>query len=212
MIGYQSKENFPDSQISPLKLENASPLLLRATSRNNQTSCGIIHELKGIRSELTESMHKLKVFSATTAAGIPHSDAESFSTLFLDISELVARLNVTETKAEAALDAQTEQFASHHELRTTVLRGFESDLVIDSSDDSVFITRKANLISVIHELSQRNRHKPIENHSDDSTSSLLLEASWQKQLAQQQIQIGSLQHQLEEQISHLRMAAGNWLL
>jgi hypothetical protein len=210
MIDDQTKENFPDSQISPLKLENASPSLLGANRNPNHSCIGIMQELKGIRSELTESMHKLKVFSATTAAGIPHADGESFSALFLEISELVARMNVTEAKAGAALEAQIEQFVSHHELKTTVLRGFENDLMIDSTDNSVFVTRKANLISVIHELSRRNVQSAKDLYNaGDTTSTLLLEASWQKQLAQQQIQIGSLQHQLEEQISHLRMAAGN---
>ena len=130
-----------------------------------------------------------------------------YSKLFLEISELVARMNLTEAKAGAALEAQMGQFASHHDLKTTVLRGFESDLVIDAADNSIFVTRKANLISVIHEHSRRNSNNATV--LDDSSASLLLEASWQKQLAQQQIQIGSLQYQLEEQIAHVRMAAGN---
>jgi hypothetical protein len=210
MISDQTKENFPDSQISPLKLENASPSLSRSARNHEHSETGIIHELKCIRGELTESMHKLKVFSATTAAGIPHEDGESFSKLFLEISELVARMNLTEAKAGAALDAQMGQFASHHELRSTVLRGFESDLVIDAADNSIFVTRKANLISVIHEHSRRNSNNSKDaTVLDDSSASLLLEASWQKQLAQQQIQIGALQYQLEEQIAHVRMAAGN---
>jgi hypothetical protein len=104
-----------------------------------------------------------------------------------------------------------QQFSSQHELRTTVLRGFENDLVIDDADNSLFTTRRANLISVIHEYSQKNGcgSKDLQSFGD-STAALLLEASWQKQVAQQQIQISSLQHQLEEQIAHIRMAAGSF--
>jgi hypothetical protein len=207
----QTKENYPDSQISPLKLENAPSSSRTSTGNNDSESC-ILHELKGIRSELSESMHKLKVFSATTAAGIPHEDGDSFAKLFCEISELVARMSSTEAKAEAVLEAQMEQFSSQHELRTTVLRGFENDLVIDDADNSLFITRRANLISVIHEHSKKcgvlASDAKAAHFSGDSTSSLLQEALWQKQLAQQQIQISSLQFQLEEQIAHLRMAAG----
>jgi hypothetical protein len=212
MNGNRTKENFPDSQISPLKLENALPTLRMKDSRSSSDT-GILHELKAIRSELSESMHKLKVFSATTAAGIPQADGESFSRLCVEISELVARMNVSESKAGAIFETQMEKIASQFEIRTTVLRGFESNLVIDDSDDSLFITRKANLISVIHELSNKsgfacNSTKDV-NASCDSTNALLVEASWQKQLAQQQIQISSLQHQLEDQIAHIRMAAGS---
>jgi hypothetical protein len=210
MSGVQTKENFPDSQISPLKLENASHSSRKLVEQNNHDS-GILHELRSIRSELSESMHKLKVFSATTAAGIPHTDGESFSNLFCEISELVSRMSSTEAKVEAILEAQMQQFSSQHELRTTVLRGFENDLVIDDADNSLFTTRRANLISVIHEYSKKNGSGSKDLQSfGDSTAALLLEASWQKQVAQQQIQISSLQHQLEEQIAHLRMAAGSF--
>ncbi len=212
MSGNQTKENYPDSQISPLKLENAPALSRTLATYNRCDDSGILQELKSIRSELSESMHKLKVFSATTAAGVPHADGESFSKLFVDISVLVSRMTSTEAKAEAVLEAQMQQFSSQHELRTTVLRGFENDLVIDDADNSLFITRRANLISVIHEHSTKIGPMHVSSKdaqfSGDSTSSLLIEASWQKQLAQQQIQISSLQHQLEEQIAHLRMAAG----
>jgi hypothetical protein len=216
MNGSQTKENFPDSQISPLKLENAVATMRIKDIRNNSDT-GILHELKAIRSELSESMHKLKVFSATTAAGIPQADGETFSRLCFEISELVARMNVSESKAGATLETQMEKFASQFEIRTTVMRGFESNLVIDDSDDSLFITRKANLISVIHELSNNSGFsnycsKDI-NVSYDSavcdTDALLLEASWQKQLAQQQIQITTLQRQLEDQTTNLRIAAGS---
>lgn len=212
MNGNRTKENFPDSQISPLKLENALPTL-RMKDNRSSSDTGILHELKAIRSELSESMHKLKVFSATTAAGIPQADGESFSRLCFEISELVARMNISESKAGAIFETQMEKIASQFEIRTTVMRGFESNLVIDDSDDSLFITRKANLISVIHELSNKsgfacNSTKDA-NASCDSTNALLVEASWQKQLAQQQIQIASLQHQLEDQIAHIRMAAGS---
>jgi hypothetical protein len=212
MNGNRTKENFPDSQISPLKLENALPTL-RMKDNRSSSDTGILHELKAIRSELSESMHKLKVFSATTAAGIPQADGESFSRLCFEISELVARMNISESKAGAIFETQMEKIASQCEIRTTVMRGFESNLVIDDSDDSLFITRKANLISVIHELSNKsgfasNSTKDV-NASCDSTNALLVEASWQKQLAQQQIQIASLQHQLEDQIAHIRMAAGS---
>ena len=84
--------------------------------------------------------------------------------------------------------------------------------MIHDADNSLFITRRANLISVIHEHSKKcgmlASDGKVAQFSGDSTSSLLQEALWQKQLAQQQIQISSLQFQLEEQIAHLRMAAG----
>ena len=123
-------------------------------------------------------------------------------------------MNISESKAGAIFETQMEKIASQFEIRTTVLRGFESNLVIDDSDDSLFITRKANLTSVIHELSNKsgfacNSTKDDNVSSCDSTNALLVEASWQKQLAQQQIQISSLQHQLEDQIAHIRMAAGS---
>jgi len=231
MNGDQTKENFPDSQISPLKLENATPPLRKIGSDNHNmhSDTGILFELQGIRSELSESMHKLKVFSATGAAGIPHADSDSFSKLFFEITELVSRLNITEAKAGTVLQAQLQQVASQHELRTTVLRGFENDLIIGGHDNKLFITRKANLISVIHEHSNKSslcrnglkkEHVPI-----DSASALLVDhAALQQQIVQQQNQIASLQFQvfaphlndsqtshafqLEDQIAHIRMAAG----
>ena len=218
MSSDQTKENFPDSQISPLKLETATPPPLRkigSNKSNMHSDTGILFELQGIRSELNESMHKLKVFAATGAAGIPHADSDSFSKLFFEISELVSRLNMTEAKAGTVLEAQLQQVASHHELRTTVLRGFESDLVIDAHDNTLFIARKANLISVIHELSNRSnlcRNGPKDVHAPiDSASAMHVDhSSLQQQVAQQQNQIASLQHQLEDQIAHIRMAAGTF--
>ena len=203
MNGDQTKENFPDSQISPLKLENATPSLPKIGSDSDtmHSDTGILIELQGIRSELSESMHKLKVFSATGAAGIPHADSDSFSKLFSEISELVSRLSITEAKAGIVLETQLQQVASQHELRTTVLRGFENDLVIGGYDNKLFITRKANLISVIHEHSNKSslfRHSFKEVHIPIDSESVLAAdlPSLQQQVVQLQNQISSLQHQV----------------
>jgi len=101
-------------------------------------------------------MHKLKAFSATTAAGIPQADGESFSRLCFEISGTCCRMNISESKAGAIFETQMEKIASQFEIRTTVMRGFESNLVIDDSDDSLFITRKANLITSYTELSNKS--------------------------------------------------------
>jgi hypothetical protein len=212
MSNDRAKENFPDSQISPLKLENASPMLQEFSYPQHFliNDSEILSELKNIRSELSESMHKLKVLAATSAAGIPNTDSDSFDNLFLEIAELVARMSVTETKAGAALKAKTEQVVSQHELRNTVLRGFENDLVIDGADNSLFITRKANLISVIHEHAQKSCSlfdvsKSVSELFDSTAP--CLERSRKRQLEVSPVQITSLQ--LDEQINQVRMAAGN---